>query len=426
MEQKPIIEVVQGIYLGSRDNSFKTLIIDVLKKANIHNRYIDIITNKKNMKLLDNAFTSSSVNPIDNYEIFEHLGDLSANKFISMYMFKRFPKLNNPRYVKVVARLKINYGSKQSLFEFARRLGFWNFISSSLDFRQKRMKSLLEDVFEAFLGTIEWIIDTETGVIGCGFAIVYQILESLFDDIDISLNYEKLYDAKTRLKELFDLHSKTLGILLYEDDKDEDKNIRISRVYRIRNPVYYVNPVTGKEDKKKMISGEKILLGKGYAPLLKNAHQFAANMAIKELKKMGWDRNIDDIYKEVIEKKTDSLALFVLNDNWENGINELYYVKYKSKYNKKYQCTPINMYCRHLNKVKIQEYLDKGALLTIPDTMGIFPIDYIFIILKYNKPEIKDFLKIVKNHKFTITQTVFDTYVKKMNCLLDGYNYTIN
>ena len=82
---------------------------------------------------------------------------------------------------------------------------------------------------------------------------------------------------------------------------------------------------------------------------------------------------------------------FILNDRWENGINELYYVKYKSKFNKRYQCTPISMYCRHLCKAQIKECLSKGAKLTIPDTYGLYPIDYIFTILKFNHVEIKEF-----------------------------------
>ena len=372
---------------------------------------------------MGNAFTSSTVDPIHNYEIFEHLGDLSANKFISMYMFQRFPQLNHPRYVKIVARLKINYGSKQSLFEFARRLGFWPYISASTEFRQKRMKSLLEDVFEAFLGTLEWIVDKHTKVIGSGFVIVYKILESLFDDIDISLDYDKLYDPKTRIKELFDMYEEKIGVLQYKDERDENTGIRYCKAYRVMNPVFFVNKVTGKEDKKRIISGTKILLGQGYAPLLKNAQQFAASMAIKTLKKQGWEKPVDDIYKEVNSKK--KYQPFIMNDRWENGINELYYVKYKSKFNKRYQCTPISMYCRHLCKAQIKECLSKGAKLTIPDTYGLYPIDYIFTILKFNHVEIKEFLELFKSCDACISKTVYQVYIIKYPELLQDIKFKL-
>jgi dsRNA-specific ribonuclease len=422
-EKTGVTDIAQGLYIGKRDIHFKNLIKGILKGAHIYDKYIDIITSKESMELLGNAFTSETVDPINNYEIFEHLGDLSANKFISMYMFQRFPQLNHPRYVKIVARLKINYGSKQSLFEFARKLGFWNYISSSLEFRQKRMKSLLEDVFEAFLGTIEWIVDKYTQIIGSGFIIVYKILEYLFDDIDISLDYNKLYDAKTRLKELFDMYEEKIGVLQYQDEKDEINNIRYCKVYRISNPVFFVNKITGKEDKKKVLSGNKFLIGEGYAPLLKNAQQFAASKALSTLKKQGWEKPIDDIYIEVNSKN--KYQPFILNDKWENGINELYYVKYKSKFNKRYQCTPVSMYCRHLCKKQISYCIRNGADLTIPDTYGLFPIDYIFTILKFNSDEIKKFMVCFKNKQVHISKTVFDMYISKYPEILTNMTYKL-
>ena len=416
------IDIAQGVYLGKRDIHFKNLIKDILKTAHVYDKYIDIITSEENIKLLGNAFTSETVDPINNYEIFEHLGDLSANKFISMYMFQRFPQLNHPRYVKIVARLKINYGSKQSLFEFARKLGFWNYISASIEFRQKRMKSLLEDVFEAFLGTIEWIVDKHTNIIGSGFVLIYKILESLFDDIDISLDYNKLYDAKTRLKELFDVYEEKIGVLQYQDEK-KNTHIRYCKVYRISNPIFFINKITGQEDKKKIISGKKILIGEGYAPLLKNAQQFAASKAIYTLKKQGWEKPIDDIYIEVNSKN--KYQPFILNDKWDNGINELYYVKYKSKFNKRYQCTPVSMYCRHLCKKQINFCIQKGADLTIPDTYGLFPVDYIFTILKFDSDKIKEFMNCFNNQKVHISKTVFDMYISKYPDILKNITYQL-
>ncbi len=39
-------------------------------------------------------------------QMFEQLGDVSVNKFIVNYMYKRFPQLRNPNGVDVVGQTK--------------------------------------------------------------------------------------------------------------------------------------------------------------------------------------------------------------------------------------------------------------------------------------------------------------------------------
>jgi hypothetical protein len=60
---------------------------------------------------------------------------------------------------------------------------------------------------------------------GVGYAIVYTILKSIFDNMNISLKYEDLYDAKTRLKELCDMYKTQLTNLNYKYEKDIQTNI---------------------------------------------------------------------------------------------------------------------------------------------------------------------------------------------------------
>jgi dsRNA-specific ribonuclease len=209
-----------SIYLAPRDNTFKHFLRNILVTGNIKDRYIDILLNDKNIIQYSNAFTSSSVDKKNNYEIYEQLGDLSANKFIVTYMYKRFPQLYCTEGVKVTARLRINYGSQHTFSRIAEDLNFWNFItmtheernniheSRTTDDQKKRKvatkKSLLEDCFEAFIGVTEKLMDDEFQI-GVGYSIVYDILKHIFDKIDISLKYTDLFDAKTRLKEVFDV-----------------------------------------------------------------------------------------------------------------------------------------------------------------------------------------------------------------------------
>lgn len=217
------------IFTGDRGQKFQKLITGILKRGGLGGDHITKYTNGENMAIFSQAFTAVSADPDVNYEIYEQLGDVTANKFIVWYMYRRFPQLKTPLGVKVVARLRINYGARQTFNEIGDRLGFWDFISASVDDRSRKKKDLLEDCVESICGAIESIIDDDSRP-GVGNAVVYNILKSIFDEIPISLKYEDLYDAKTRLKELFDFHKGTIGKLQYDKTRDEGSGMFRSTV----------------------------------------------------------------------------------------------------------------------------------------------------------------------------------------------------
>ena len=185
MEKNSLSETT--IYFGPRGNDFKSLIQKLLQKGNLKPKYINLLTDNESMEIYNNAFTSSTANETNNYEIFEQLGDVTANKFIVWYMYRRFPQLNCTEGVKVIARLRINYGAKQSFFTIAESIGFWPYITASDEQRNKKRKSLLEDALEAFIGATEFLIDTRIKQ-GVGYSIVYDILEKLIYICQINLN----------------------------------------------------------------------------------------------------------------------------------------------------------------------------------------------------------------------------------------------
>ena len=273
------------IYLGDRGEAFRKLIISVLEIGRIKSKYIDILTSNKNLEVYSMVFTSASANPDENYEVFEQIGDLSINKFIVSYMYRRFPQLNCPQGVKIVARLRINYGSKDSLEKIADKLGFWNFISSSVEDRNRRRKHLLEDVLEAFIGATEMLLDKEFRP-GVGYAIVYDILKVIFNQINISLRYEDMYDAKTRLKELFDW-DKNLGDIEYSV---------IEQGEGIPTKIHVIQIVGGIKNKKNIIGGTRTVIGEGVAPLKSDAEQKAALKGLIFFQRRGIVKPIPEIY----------------------------------------------------------------------------------------------------------------------------------
>lgn len=245
-------------------DAFKALIKSLIIKGQLAPEYNNVLLD--NIALYQQAFTSASYNENENYEMYEQLGDATANKFLVWYFYRRFPQLANPKGIKIVARLKTNYSSKNAFAKIAESLGFWPHIRASVQQKETDKKSLLEDVFEAFVGVTETILDNyfQTGV---GYAIVQRILTNIFDKIDISLRYEDLYDAKSRLKELFDIN-KQLGVLVYEYKPKE------STVYRQKDR-------------------NKIFMATGIGNLKSDAQQAAAQKALDLLAKQGYVRVVD-------------------------------------------------------------------------------------------------------------------------------------
>ena len=234
------------------------------------------------MKLFSQAFTSSCADPENNYEIYEQLGDVTANKFIVWYMYRRFPQLKHPLGVKIVARLRINYGARQSFFKIGENLGFWQYITATEEIRSRKKKDLLEDCVESFIGVTEFLLDHIYEKPGIGNIVIYDILKSIFDEIPISLKYEDLYDSKTRLKELFDFHKTKLGKLKYTNIRDKESGYFTANTYMTCQ------------------SGESVLLGSGCATKLKDAEQKAAEQAIKKMKnKFGLTKEIPNEYTKL-------------------------------------------------------------------------------------------------------------------------------
>ena len=224
---------------------------------------------------------------------------------------------------------------------------------------------MLEDTFEAFLGVTEYLIDTQVCV-GAGYAACYQILKNIFDDIDISLKYETLYDAKTRLKELFDMLATVVGVLKYEDIKEETSTTK----FNISN-VYQIKP-----------EGDKILIGTGKAALKIDAEQKAAEEALRNMARKGYIKQPPNIYAifsgdKKVEETTvnDIIRLCGAVDN----INNLFSTKGKSKYQSKYQSTLLTQYIRKSDLPGVKACLELGADPNILDTEGMSAVDSLLI-----------------------------------------------
>lgn len=304
-----------SMYYGPRDDDFTQFIKRLLRRGNIREKYIENLTDEESLKFFSYAFTASSCDRVNNYERFEQIGDVSVNKFIVWYFYSRFPQLDCTEGVKIVARLRINYGAKKTFASIAESLGFWDFISaqedgevmnSSTKYRNRHKKDLLEDTFEAFIGCVEYILDKKYRP-GVGYGIVYDILTSIFDDLGISLRFEDLYDAKTRLKETFDIYQE-LGDWAFIDNREQ--NPENTEFTFAKSKIYLCPPGTTNVPIKKKTGPNKndvlnipqkdwVVIGEGTAASKNEAQQKAAQQAINYLKRQGVYREPPEIYSAI-------------------------------------------------------------------------------------------------------------------------------
>jgi dsRNA-specific ribonuclease len=244
--------------------------------------YGQVLTDPLSLQLYQKAFTHVSFDPYNNYEVYEQLGDITVNKFLVWYFYQRFPSFHSTYGVKIVARLRIKYGSKQFLSSLAERLGFWSVIRVAEAISPGKRMSILEDVFEAFIGVTEYIIDQRMHL-GLGYMCCYKILKSWMDITPVDISYEQLFDAKTRLKELFDVNKDTLGSMVYEYEKQLTGQ-SVVNIYRT-------------------IAREKIFIASGQSLINKaQAEQEASEEALRVLARQGYTREVPLEYRKLVQE----------------------------------------------------------------------------------------------------------------------------
>lgn len=260
---------------------FSEFIMNLISECRLDSVYQQVLTDPLSLQLYQKAFTHVSYDMYNNYEVYEQLGDITVNKFLVWYFYQRFPSFHSTYGVKIVARLRIKYGSKQFLSSLAERLGFWKMIRVAEMISQGKRMSILEDVFEAFIGVTEYIIDQRMHL-GLGYLCCYKILKSWLDVIPIDISYEQLFDAKTRLKELFDINKDTLGNMSYEYEKQMTGN-SVVQIYRL----YF---------------GEKIFIASGHSMINKaHAEQEASEGALRVLARQGYVRETPLEYRKLVQ-----------------------------------------------------------------------------------------------------------------------------
>jgi len=223
---------------------FKSLIVDLLKRGRLRDANVEKYTQEHHMVAFRNGFQHRSYDPTNNYEVMEFLGDARIDNIIAQYVHTRFPQV---RREGVLSKIKHKLKSGKQLGQFGHELGFFEFIlfkpeprkkggaftafvkthfrdvdetTVTSDMVREKIKATLsttekdefleeyeeyttfvEDVFEAFIGTLTEVIDSEEPL-GVSFAVAYNIVTSFLDTVPIQLTREWTTDPISRLKEM--------------------------------------------------------------------------------------------------------------------------------------------------------------------------------------------------------------------------------
>ena len=303
------------VYSGSRGKDFKDLLLSVLELTSLNKKYYSKLLDEEGMMKFSAAFTHPSAADTTkrwtNYEWSEFTGDSIANHSVVEYIALRFPEFDGDSdAVRVGTRVKINTVSKATFCELARSLGFWPFISATMEFRTTKMRPLLEDSFEAFLGTLSHLVDRKIRTrdskgrvqLGAGFQFCFEIVRDVLDGVEIcgglpnadgvqlgKLRYDDLVDWITQLKELFDLR----------EMQDQFGKVKY-QCERVRNPD---NPTESRCYTDVFASGGtagtmrgRLKMGHGTAALQADSKQQAAKHAVLYMRKQGYTRPMRPAY----------------------------------------------------------------------------------------------------------------------------------
>lgn len=274
------------VYLGDRGDAFKKLISGLLEMGNISKKYRDDLLTKEALVYFGSSFTHDSADNNNNYQLTETLGDVTVNKIVIFYLVRRFPQLFTPAATDILTKLKITIIQTKVFSEIADSLDFWRFISCDQDIRASTINkmAILEDVFEAFIGSLEWYLDNKFKV-GTGYSICYNIVSKILDKRDISLKYTDLVDSKTRLKELFDsLHVRNGTTIKYVHD-NTNTTVGPDKIYSVKIVQTFSD-------------GRTRIIGNASNIIKVDSEKQAAQMALDLLAKEGITKAIPNEYKQ--------------------------------------------------------------------------------------------------------------------------------
>lgn len=201
----------------------------------------------QHIQLFRKIFVSPTVNIIDNYELMEMLGDTTVNKAIVQYLYIRFQtffdglKTRKGMYSAkaILSRLKSTYQSKKFLQGLASFLRF-DIYAKNIPTKFQHFSSdkipdnVLEDVFEAFCGALEYSVNKEFAMCGNPVAqtFIWNLLDIKLADLTVDqFTKESIYDYKSLINNLVAQNGFQIQYIDYDVELDAGKPIVFTEPY---------------------------------------------------------------------------------------------------------------------------------------------------------------------------------------------------
>ena len=273
----------------SDNDQIKNCIGLLLKAALIKKKYINVLLSPKSLSYLSTAFTDISDNNENNLAFLHSLGSVTMNQTFVSYLVETYPTYTSAQITNMKKNFFKDYPINK-IAEYAMTIGVDKLIIyNSLKIKVLTTK-IIQNVFEATFAAIEIVLDHKYKR-GMGFIVCYRLLSMILDDEDINISYEKIVDARTRLKETFDLY--------------KNKKIRFETRCKYLNNQYctsylYESTVNGKDLDGKDTYGPFIQVGdhtfNGKAFTKAEAEENLAIKALAYYKSLGFVKRIPNEY----------------------------------------------------------------------------------------------------------------------------------
>lgn len=211
----------------ANDEEFQYIMRDMAERSGIPEEGMRALFytrgNDKNMEVyqeLAKAFIPQALDPKNNYEMYEMMGDKSINKAVVSYIFRTlYPLLSksgHPESVSYLNNVIATCVSTKSFVKMFELIGFndilFKVIGPKENFNmfvvkeqsgKRREKNIQEDMMEAFVGCMEVMIDRYVKMF-TGFMFINNLMIDVLDKMDIQYNPSYYWTDYQVIKETCD------------------------------------------------------------------------------------------------------------------------------------------------------------------------------------------------------------------------------
>lgn len=191
---------------------FRDFVADMLGRSGLSEPDVaSILSSSRAYDEFAKCFVPKFVDPVDNYELYEFMGDSAVNKATISYLYRKLSKrlaagrslaalgyLDKIKSVCVSTPFLAHIGTQLGLDEFLD----WVIAHNQGAYDMKKEKNYREDVVEAFFGCMEVHIDTL--YMYRGYCFVSNIIVDILDNIHINYDPRAIWTAPILLKETND------------------------------------------------------------------------------------------------------------------------------------------------------------------------------------------------------------------------------